>query len=1030
MIFYRPVLPYKPALLLKITVTLILLFVVEVIHAGNIDTSRYRPIRYTDENGLPQNSIKAIAADEVGNLWLCTEDGLVRFNGERFEQFSRHNLAVNSSRFGDFLYDAHAQKLYAVNSFQEIIQLKDGKAMRDSVFYRLRQQSLFPRSKTSSQRDPLPTWHRGAGLFTDTVVLFTSATDYYELTHDGVSRYKGTQRLWKQLSEVSLPGEQFFTLGNELYRVQPDGSIESFTAKGTGKYPISSFTGTLKKNYRIFRSSDNKRVILYNDHRFFEITRTDNAFTCRLLLSGFDADQHVINCAFLSPVTQQLFLGSATEGLYRFITSPFTIGQAETANGFNIFYSLLEFQPERLLSGQGLIIEGGHVAKDRRQLMERVSDKYTILKDAKGYLWTKKDRWIYRLNSNATQVLDSLQMQSTVNCLYRSLDNSIWIGTQSAIFRMDPEKERGSPVLITALTAHSTCLAEDRDSTLWIGTLHGLYTLARHTSTPQLSKGLPTQYIRSVYCENEERTWVTTYGDGFTLFDQGKVVRMPLDAKGYLRSSHCIMEDHHGNFWVPTNKGLFQMSKKDLIVYSNDRSLLPYYHYYSTEQGLNTNEFNGGCQPCAAITSGGLISMPTIDGTVSFLPDSILPSYPDYPFTIDEVLIDNRQVSIGSLLEVPRDISQLTVRISTANWSHAGNLRIFFALEKNGELPVWYPVPDNRTINLTTLPAGDFTLRIRKQNGSGRDNYLEWSLPLHVPAPWFLQPLAFVILVITAAFLTWMIIRLRLRIVKKKNTLLQQQIKENTAELQTALEELTLSEQALRQQTKLQQQLLAAFSHDIKAPMKHLMFTVERMSQALQNQDPLSYVKVSESIHHHIRRLYHLMNNILQYIRSQMNGGQRQTASFKLAQVLDDKLTIFQDLAQERMTTLDHSVSSEVQIYTDELLFSIILHNLIDNAIKVTVNGAVTITAHSDASGCELTIHDTGIGMSEELVNWINSNEYPDARQHEQLTGLGLMIVKDLATLLQITIKAESGPGNTQVTLIIPEGVHQVHTKS
>ncbi|MCG2613541.1 ATP-binding protein [Terrimonas sp. NA20] len=989
-------------------------------YAADVDTSRYQHIRYTDENGLPQNSIKAIAADEVGNLWLCTEDGLVRFNGERFEQFSRHNIQVNSSRFGDFLYDGPVKKLYAVNSFQEIVRLEGGKVLNDSVFYPARLRALSLHRNETAQHDPLPAWHRGAGLYTDTVVFFTSVAAHYDLTRNYIAKYKGTQLVWKQQVNVALPADHFFTLGDDLFQLREEGYIEGFTQDSIRKFSISGLTGALKSNFRIFRSTDGRNLILYNDRQFFEITKSGNTFSCRLVLNDFDADQHVINCAFLSPVTQQLFLGSATEGLYRFITSPFINSRAETAHGFNIFYSLLEFQPGRLLTGQGMIIDRGQISKDRRPLMPLVSDKYTMLKDADGFIWTKKERWVFRLNHDATQVLDSLLMSSAVNALYRGLDNSIWIGTQLGLYRINVKNGLHTAALIIELPSHVTCLAEATDSTMWIGTLHGLYTLKRNGSSALLSTALPTQYIRSIYTEKSGRTWVTTYGDGFSLFDNGQAWRMPLDTKGYLRSSHCIIEDPGGNFWIPTNKGLFQISKNDLVNYSRDRLLHPYYQYYSTEQGLNTNEFNGGCQPCGSMLSGGRITLPSIDGVVSFMPDSIAGTYPSYPFTVDEILIDNRPVSLASVLNVPRGMSQLTVRISTANWSHASNLRIFFALVKKGEQPVWYPVPDNRTINLTTLPTGDFTLRIRKQNGFGKSNFLEWSMPLHVPAPWFLQPVAFVLLVIIAAVLTWGIIRLRLRIVRRKNILLQEQIKENTAELQAALEELTLSEQTLRQQTKLQQQLLAAFSHDIKAPMKHLMFTFERISQNIQNLDPESYGKFTESIYHHTRRLYHLMNNILQYIRSQMNGGQRQIVTVKLARLLEEKLTIFQDLANERETTLRSNVSAALDVQTDELLFSIILHNLVDNAVKVTVGGVVTITAQRSATGCELIIHDTGIGMSEELITWVNEHADADPRPPEQVTGLGLMIVKDLAALLHISVKVESRPGNTLFRLFIP----------
>jgi ligand-binding sensor domain-containing protein len=59
--------------------------------------NQYTGSQYTSENGLPQNSIKDIAADSDGFIWLATEDGLVRFDGRQFKVFESSYLKTGDN---------------------------------------------------------------------------------------------------------------------------------------------------------------------------------------------------------------------------------------------------------------------------------------------------------------------------------------------------------------------------------------------------------------------------------------------------------------------------------------------------------------------------------------------------------------------------------------------------------------------------------------------------------------------------------------------------------------------------------------------------------------------------------------------------------------------------------------------------------------------------------------------------------------------------------------------------------------------
>src|SRR5690606_40213251 len=96
-----------------------------------------------------------------------------------------------------------------------------------------------------------------------------------------------------------------------------------------------------------------------------------------------------------------------------------------------------------------------------------------------------------------------------------------------------------------------------------------------------------------------------------------KVTSFPLDKNKYLATSHCIVEDQRGYFWITTNKGLFQVKKEKLYAYADGKTENVYYQYYDKSYGLLSSEFNGGCYPCG-IKLHNKIDFPSYSELVSF----------------------------------------------------------------------------------------------------------------------------------------------------------------------------------------------------------------------------------------------------------------------------------------------------------------------------------------------------------------------------------------------------------------------------
>ncbi|MDQ6478068.1 hypothetical protein [Dyadobacter sp. LHD-138] len=91
---------------------------------------------YTDENGLPQNSVKDIAPDLEGFVWLTTENGLVRFDGRRFKVFNKSNLDISTNRLTWFQpsMQKRSNHLYALTSNMDFFRIQGGQVFRDNQY--------------------------------------------------------------------------------------------------------------------------------------------------------------------------------------------------------------------------------------------------------------------------------------------------------------------------------------------------------------------------------------------------------------------------------------------------------------------------------------------------------------------------------------------------------------------------------------------------------------------------------------------------------------------------------------------------------------------------------------------------------------------------------------------------------------------------------------------------------------------------------------------------------------------------------
>lgn len=564
------------------------------------------------------------------------------------------------------------------------------------------------------------------------------------------------------------------------------------------------------------------------------------------------------------------------------------------------------------------------------------------------------------------------------------------------ITMLDMEQENAVPEPYLPVKEEITWFARETNNIMYVGTDSGFYKLHILTRKMERIRGLEGTHIRSVTVTNRDEVWITTYGLGFYLYRKNVLTAFPPDLDGYLNMAHCIVPDKKGFFWISTNKGLFQVRKKDLLAYADDQHSPLYYHYYDKEDGFNTNEFNGGCEPCALWLKNGYLSLPSLNGMVLFNPDAVRAFLPDKGLYIDKISLDKQLLPVKEAIALPRQFGALHIFFSSPYMGNKKNLQISYALAQPGRDTIWLPLPADGFVTISTLPSGNYTLIARKLNGFGKDNFSECLLRLHVPAAWY-QTIWFyaaclLLMLGGSFFFVW----LRIRYAVQRNIILEKAVATKTQEL--------------TQRTVIQERIIRSVSHNILTPLQYQEMLSGKIYEAVKDQEVKPVVKV---MNEHSSYLYHMVANLLKYLKGQMEYRPEGVTSFQLSAVVKDIVQIFEHIAGDKGTVIYNYVQPALMLKADEQLLSVILYNLVDNAVKVTRSGSIIITAEAVNGRVRISVADSGPGVPQHIQQSFNHATITD-NDMKAGSGIGLIIVKELALSqgLEVKVAAEEDKGS------------------
>src|SRR5208283_5093842 len=227
----------------------------------------------------------------------------------------------------------------------------------------------------------------------------------------------------------------------------------------------------------------------------------------------------------------------------------------------------------------------------------------------------------------------------------------------------------------------------------------------------------------------------------------------------------------------------------------------------------------------------------------------------------------------------------------------------------------------------------------------------------------------------------------------------------------------------LRQLEEVRKDFVANVSHEIKTPITAIKgFAETLLDGALDDKD--NAVRFLAMIKNHSERLNSLVDDLLALSGIELGDVKINKTEVSLEQVIDTVFMMLKDKADKKGLYLKKELlqSTEVIIADKDKLIQIII-NLVDNGIKFTEKGGVTVGIDETGGRVTLFVRDTGIGIPPRYLNRLGERFYRvDSARSRELggTGLGLAIVKHLVGAHGWSMRVESEYGKgTRVNVII-----------
>ena len=1001
-----------------------------------------------DKGSLSNNIIRNLLEDKHNNLWVVTNEGINRFlsNTMSFEFYFSGNEYLP-------VREQNLKACIGPDSILYISLMRFGLSYYDkdkNIFQAL----TFPGISESDHKSIIGlAGGKGGNLFLlgqeGKIFAYTKKESFGKLFEEDIGVYQGLnfEKHWFIHGEqytylaVAIETGGLFVMNmetREMKRIREHDELLSVTtvnpARGAEEFWIGTDDGSVYK-LSMARSPD---LILMDDNMP-------------------DLSSKKVKIWTISQTSDDLlWIGTDGNGVYRYITKakPFfnvKKGSSESGSlGHNIVRSIFKDKHGNLwvgTRGDGLNkLPPGKSPRISYNTDNGLSNNavLSLNMDNRGNLWIGVDgEGIDMLERSSGKIFhfpeDFINTGAHefgyVYSICIDAYGSIWLGTSGyGVVNMDVsfdskcgyvldkfQQLRYKPDGEGLRSDIVYSIVEERPNVLWLGTrgggLHRLNTLNNSFEVFGIAddqkKGLINDDVLSLCMCNDQRLWVGTSG-GMNVVN---ISYKPYRFEHYTERSgmpnntvHGIMEDHAGDIWISTNRGLSKLMTSEGVFLN-----------FNKTDGLQNLEFTDGA--FFNDTVSHLLYFGGVEGLDWFNPEEIESSDNFPPIFLNEFRLNNTLVIPGDTtsilsrslnntekIELQYNQNFFSFSFTTLNYYNSQKSQFTYYLE--GFDNDWNLVGNQRVAAFTNVPPGKYTLKVKATNEDGIYGTEVREISILINPPFWNTLVAYVVYVLILG----MIISLILMFLKRRA------LERREVEIEK-LERLKADEI-----NRYKLQFFTNIAHEFRTPLTLIIAPAAILEEQLGEKKRIG--QYARSILQNANRLQRLISELIEFRKVETKNMKLACGGCELVNYISELSKVFEVYAKLNNLSLRFIHSKPViTAWIDREKFEKILLNLISNAIKYTPpGGKVEIKLQEQEGQIQLIVRDTGIGIPPEFLDKIfdrfyhRGGSFHGVNISQESGGVGLSLTKGLVELHNGTITAINLPdGGSEFLVEIPK---------
>jgi signal transduction histidine kinase/ligand-binding sensor domain-containing protein len=1016
--------------------------------------SQFTHRAYLREEGLPQNSVNAIVQTQDGYLWIGTQEGLARFDGNRFTVYNKRTTPALWNNYIWSLMEDRRGGLWAGTngggvtkwSASGVVTYTTANGLpgnivwctfqdEDSTVWVGTERGLAFGRPDSERRDsavfhPIPGLEsvsvRAIGRAPDGTLWLATSSGPYSYRGGRLSRHRvPDEGPYHSIRRMIIGGRDRLLLGSG----RTIFAVESGTPKTFAHIPGRTRTIV----FDMQADTAGSLWVATGGEGIWRLSRgTWSSFTTE---DGLPDDQVR---SLLIDREGSIWAGTYGGGLNALHDAKFTAFTRRSGLENEFILSLSEGRDGSMWLGTyggGLSRLRGTSVRNYPESPSGMPDVITsILEDRQGRIFLGSPELpLLQFDPSTGRIHHAVvDSPASVGCLFEDRRGRLWMGSPSGAAVLDRGRLTSYNRANSPLTEAVIAIEEGADSSIWFGTQGaGLVRLHRGAFTQFTSADGATDNVIALHADASGTLWIGSDGDGLVKLSDGRFRSYSTSQGLFDDVVFTVLEDHAGYLWMSSNNGIFRVRKDDVALF--DRGLLRVIpcQAFGTADGMKSSECNGRRQPSGWIARNGRLWFATLNGAVMVDPTSLRASSPPPPVAIERIQADDREVAAAEGLAFSPGTQRFTFEYTA--FSFLAPERTQFRFRLDGYDIDWIDAGPRRSASYTNLPPGEYRFRVIARNSDGGWNENGASVGFSL-RPFFYQTRVFLIAALASVmFFAFAVGRLRVRQLQRREAELmdivgertrslmaeKQRVEEALRDAEAARAEAERSREIAEEANTLKSRLLRLVAHDLKSPL----ISIKGFAQIIREQAARRSApgEMADMIH---GLTVNLVSQINQLLNSEAIESGKMTlvmTTVNVNRLAREVVSANKMFAASKRQTLEFRDTDHdaCWVEADEARLRDAFDNLMTNAVKYSPPGkTIRVAVTRAASTVRFSVQDEGPGLTgEDKKNLFRTFQRLSAQPTggESATGLGLSIANEIVALHNGTILVDSqeGAGST-----------------